>query len=509
MAKNETRDPSTRGQAVRRVVFVGGLPYTAARMADYRRKRWRTEMAVRVDVNGALASFVGEAGLTERDLAELEPRVAEAHERLAGRQAAGALRFRELPYDKRQARAVLELAREIREEFDTLVVLAVGGAALDARALYAALRPPFTSHRAGSPEQGARLLIADDVDPRTFAAILDEVDPHKTAFNVICESGEIAATLGQFLVVRERLLKVLGAVDYSRHVVITTNAQSGPLRQIVHDEGFRSLAVPAELGEGYEALSAVGLFPAAVAGVDVLELLAGAAAMDERCRAPSLFENPAYLHGAVQFLARTRRDKTVLVMMPDCDGLAGLAEWFARLWARSLAQAQDVERRPARSGQTAVTAAGAGDQRSQLQLCAEGPDDKIVTFVRVRDHGARLEIPQAYSDLEGVGYLGGRTLGELIDLEQRAAEVLLAQRGRLTTTLELPALNPFTLGQLFALLELQTVFAAELHRVDPFRRAAAEEAERLVSALAGRAGFEEKKADVERWTQRRDSRFRI
>jgi glucose-6-phosphate isomerase len=478
-------------------------------MADYRRKRWRTEMMVRVDVNGALDSLLDAQALRGEDLESLQPTVAQAHDRLAARREAGELRFRELPYDKRGIQRILQLAREIREEFDTLVVLGIGGSALGARALYQALCAPFHDHRPGSNERGARLFVADNVDPRTFAAILDEVDLRRTAFNVISKSGETAETMSQFLVVRERLLKTLGAVDYNRHVVMTTDADAGALRQIVNDEGFRSLAIPPGVPGRYGVLSAVGLFPAAVAGIDVSELVVGAASMDERCSSPSLFENPAYLHATVCYLAHVARQKSVQVMMPYSDALRGFAEWFVQLWAESLGKALDVDGRPATSGQTPVAAVGTSDQHSKLQLFLEGPDDKLITFVRVEDHGVRLEVPHGYGDLESVGYLGGRTLGDLLNLEQRATEVSLARVGRLTTTLRLPALNAFTLGQLFYLLEVQTAFAGTLYRVNPFDQPGIEGCKRLIYGLAGRRGFEEKRAEVEAWMQRKSPRYVI
>lgn len=466
-------------------------------------------MAVRVDVNGALESSIGSAGLTQQELEELGPRTAEIQAALEERRQAGKLRFRDLPYEKKEAQRIAELAREVREEFDTLIVLGIGGSALGARALYSALRPPFHGCRPGSPERGARLIVADNVDPRTFVGILDEVDPHHTAFNVISKSGETAETMSQFLIVRERLLKVLGAVDYSRHVIMTTDAASGALRQIVNDEGFRSLAIPGGVGGRYSVLSSVGLFPAAVAGIDVFELLAGAAAMDERCRKSSLFENPAFLHGAVHYLAHMRKKKTVQVMMPYSDALSFVADWFAQLWAESLGKEVDLDQRPVFNGQTPVKAVGSTDQHSQLQLYVEGPDDKIVTFLRVEDHGAPLEIPQAYSDLESVAYLGGLSLGELLNLEQRATEISLAKRGRMTTTLQIPAVNPFTVGQLLYLLETQTVYCGELYRVNPFDQPGVEEGKRLTYAMAGRRSFEERKVEVDAWLQKKNSRFVI
>jgi glucose-6-phosphate isomerase len=478
-------------------------------MADYRRKRWRTEMAVRVDVNGALDSLIGDAGLRETELANLEQNVAGAHAALDARRKAKEMRFRDLPYEKREVQKIVELAREVLSEGDTLVVLGIGGSALGTRALYQALCPPFHGHRPGSPERGARLIVADNIDPQSFGAILDEVDPHRTTFNVISKSGETAETMSQFLIVRERLLKVLGAVDYNRRVIVTTDADAGALRQIVNDEGFRSLAIPAGIGGRYSVLTAVGLFPAAVAGIDVNELLAGAAAMDERCSSPSLFENPAYLHGAVHYLARIARQKTVRVMMPYSDALAGLAAWFAQLSAESLGKELDLDGRVIRNGQTPVGAVGSGDQHSLLQLFAEGPNDTILTFVRVEDHGVRLEIPRGYGDLESVGYLGGRALGELLNLEQRATEVSLAERGRMTTTLHVPMVNAFTLGQLLYLLEVQTVLEAALYRVDPFDQPGIEAGKRLTYGMAGRRGFEEKRAEVEAWMQKKSPKYVI
>jgi glucose-6-phosphate isomerase len=478
-------------------------------MADYRRKRWRSEMAVRVDVNGALDSLVGAAGLSAKDLEEIEPRVAEVHATIDARRKANEMRFRDLPYDKREISKMLELARELANEIDTLVVLGIGGSALGARALYQALRPPFHDHRPGNPERGVRLVIADSIDPHTFSAILDEVDPHRTVFTVISKSGETAETMAQFLIVRERLLKVLGAVDYSRHVVMITDADAGALRQIVNDEGFRSLPIPPGIPGRYSVLSAVGLLPAAVAGIDVNELLAGAAAMDERCGAESLLENPAALHAAVHYLAHVERQKHVNVLMPYCDKLRGLADWFVQLWAESLGKASDVEGHPVHAGQTPLAAIGSGDQHSRLQLFAEGPNDKIITFVRVEDHGDRLEIPQGYGDLDSVGYLGGRGLGDLLNLEQRATEVSLAVQGRLTTTVHVPVVNGFTLGQLIYLFEVQAVYAGGLYRVDPFNQPGVEASKRLTYGMAGRKGFEEKRAEVESWLQKKNPRYVI
>src|SRR5206468_12457917 len=119
-------------------------------------------------------------------------------------------------------------------------------------------------------------------------------------------------------------------------------------------------------------------------------------------------------------------------------------------------------------GQTPVRAVGTVDQHSQLQLWVEGPRDKVVLFLRVEDHGAAVDLPATYQDLESVAYLGGHSLGELLNAEQRATELALAKRGRPSAKLVLPAVNAFTLGQVLYLFEMATVAAGALARIDPF-----------------------------------------
>jgi glucose-6-phosphate isomerase len=468
-------------------------------MANYRRRRWRESMTVRVDLNGLLAAAVGASGLAAEELAGLEPELARVQNEIAARRAVGTLAFAELPHRGDDAQRVLDVAGGIGAECDTMVVLGIGGSALGPRALVSAL--------GGAPD-ARRVVVADSIDPDAFGALLARLDVKRTLFNVISKSGETAETVAQFLIVRDRLLRELGAVDYKQHLIVTTDAEHGVLRQIVNDEGFRSLAVPSGVGGRFSVLSAVGLFPAAAAGVDVGELLAGAAHMDERGKAAAKpLEDPALALAGVLFLLATRHAKPIVVLMAYCERLATTADWFCQLWAESLGKEQDLSGRTVEWGQTPVRALGAADQHSQLQLYAEGPRDKVVLFVRVEDHGAAVDLPTTYQDLEGVGYLGGHSLGELLNAEQRATELALAKRGRPSATLVLPAVNAFTVGQLLYLLEMATVAVGGLAGIDTFGQPGVEEGKRLAYGLMGRPGFEAQRAEVEAWLARKDARF--
>jgi glucose-6-phosphate isomerase len=467
-------------------------------MPDYRRRAVREAMSVRVDVNGMMADAIGPAGVAREEVAGLATRVSEIMHALRGRRSASEIPFRDLPYAKESVAEIKSLAAEIRKDTDTLVVLGIGGSALGTKTLVGAL---------GQQAEGVQVRVADNVDPWSFARLLDGLDLNRTTFNVISKSGQTAETMAQFLIVRDLLLRKLGAVDYVKRVVITTDAEAGALRQIVHDEGFRSLPIPAGIGGRFSVLTAVGLLPAAVAGMNVDDLLAGAAWMDKRCDELDLWRNPGHLVGTLLYLADTRHKQSVVVMMPYSDRLHRFSAWFSQLWAESLGKAETLEGTAVNVGQTPVSAVGATDQHSLLQLLAEGPVDKVVIMARVEDHGRELPIASAYADLDSLAYLGGTGLGTLLNLEQRATELALVKEQRPVMSLLVPQVNAFTLGQLFYLFEVAVVFAGALYRINPFDQPGVEASKRFTYGQVGRKGFEEKRDEVEAWLGRKRDEY--
>lgn len=463
-------------------------------MARFQDRIWRERMTVRLDVNGMMASWIGEAGVQEEAVASLLPRMHEAHAALQERRRTGALPFYDLPYQ--DVTYVKALAEAAQKECDALVALGIGGSALGARALYQALLSPFTAKQPA-------LHVADNIDPRSFGALLNSLNLSRTLFNVISKSGETTETMAQFLIVRQLLQDKLGAEAAKRQVIVTTDAKSGYLRPLVEREGWRDLIIPAGVGGRFSVFTPVGLFPAAVVGIDIDELLAGAAWMDERCREADLWRNPASLFAALQFLS----EKSIVVMMPYADNLAGVSEWFCQLWAESLGKEKDRRGKIVQVGQTPVRALGTTDQHSQVQLYAEGPNDKVVVFLRVDDPGREVAIPNPYPDIEGCHYLAGADLGELLRSEQRATQIALAKKGRMTCTFALPAVNAFTLGQLLYLLEAATAVSGELYGIDAFDQPGVEEGKRLTYGMMGRAGFAEKKAEVNEWEGKKQGRY--
>jgi len=441
-----------------------------------------------LEYDGMMSERLDGRGIAAERLDALEPRFREIQADVRRRRDHGELGFYALAYDDELVRSVQELTDTL-QQFEVLVVLGIGGSALGTTALREALRPPLWNELDDEArDHYPRLYVLDNVDPATIAALLDRLEPGRTLFNVVSKSGSTAETMAQFLVVRDWLKRALGE-DYRRHLVFTTDAEQGNLRRIADDEGIASLVVPDNVGGRFSVLSAVGLFPAGIVGIDIGELVAGARAMTERCDTNELRENPAGLFAALQWLAHEEAGAPIHVMMPYIDRLLAIGDWFRQLWAESLGKRLDRAGQEVFRGPTPVTALGATDQHSQIQLFMEGPFDKTVTFVTAGD-ATDLAIPEAYPDLKGISYLGGHTLGELLRAEQAATAAALTRHGRMNMTLALPRVSAHTVGQLLVLLEIATVYAGALYDVDPLDQPGVELGKQLTYGLMGRPGYE-------------------
>jgi len=451
---------------------------------------------ITINFHNALADTVGGHGVPRDALFGFQPAVERHHAALCAERGAGTLRFAELPGRRDTVRAVSALARELRTRCDNFVVLGIGGSALGSIALHTALNPPHYNLLPRSQRKDCpRLFVEDNIDPVRFGSLLDLLNPRRTIFNVITKSGQTAETMSQFLIVRDLLRRRLGG-RYNRHIVATTDAQGGFLRPIAEQEGYRTLEVPAGVGGRFSVLSSVGLLPAAVVGINIRQLLAGSAAMDARCQYPDLRRNPAYLAAALLYLADTRQGLHTVVMMPYCDALKDVSDWFRQLWAESLGNRLALDGSQVHCGQNPVKALGTTDQHSQVQLYVEGPCDKIIALIAVDRPARTMRIPKAFPSVEGVAYLGGQTLNALMQAELDGTAIALTDAGRPNYTIRLPRVNAHAVGQLLFLLEMQTAMAGKLYGVNAFDQPGVEAGKRAAYALMGRRGFEDERRRI-------------
>ncbi len=432
----------------------------------------------------------GEHGFDRTRLADLVTRFASIQAEVRNRRAAGDYGFYRLVDQAATVRQIQAFAEGVGQAYDHVLVLGIGGSALGTKALLNALRrPAWNEWDDEGRDFFPRLTILENVDPTTVSAALGRIDPRRVLVNVISKSGGTAETMAQYLVVREWLEQALGSAA-SRHLVFTTDPARGALREIAQREHVATLEVPPEVGGRFSVLSPVGLLPAALVGIDVEALLAGARLAVERCESDELLRNPAALYAGLHWAADIDLGARIHVLMPYTDRLREFAEWYRQLWAESLGKRVDRKGKLVNVGPTPVGAVGATDQHSQVQLFMEGPYDKVITFVTVDDLGVDVPIPSGPdlpSDLE---YLPGHRLGELLRAEYEATSAALAQMGRMSCSLNLPDLTAATLGEAIMFYQLATGYAGAWYGIDPFDQPGVELGKRLTYAAMGRRGYE-------------------
>jgi glucose-6-phosphate isomerase len=432
---------------------------------------------VRLDYTGCLSNSVGAAGLSREEIAAACRRAGDARSRLREAVDSGHVGFDAVLDDTDALEASRREGRRLARLADTLIVDGIGGSALGALALETAFRPR------------RRLVVLDNVDPEGVAAKLAGLDPERTAVNVITKSGSTAETMANFLVVLGWMERRLGP-GHARRWVATTDPKKGDLRALAERLGIPILSVPENVGGRFSVLTPVGLAPAAFLGIDVEALMQGARDMRAHCWTQPPESNAGVLGAALLHALATTRGRSIQVLMPYADALVHLADWYRQLWAESLGKRQDRAGRVVETGQTPVVSLGATDQHSQVQLYMEGPHDKVVTFLEVERFRRDVKVPKRHGDLASLGYLGGRTLGELIAAERRGTEIALTAAGRPNFTWRLPQVSPHVVGQLIYLFEFQTALSGELYGIDAFDQPGVEAGKVATYALMGRPGHE-------------------
>jgi glucose-6-phosphate isomerase len=468
-----------------------------------------TALRIKLDLNYCLATFLGkDSGLTATEWRKGRERLDKAHRVLEAERLANLQAWRQLPSDKALARRIAAHADEIARRFDNFVVLGIGGSALGNTMLHGALAHPFYNEDPKVRKGRPRIIVVDNVDPSLVEGLLETLNLKKTCFNVITKSGATAETMANFLIVRDRLRRNV-ARTWPKHIIATTDPSRGMLREAAEAEGYATYPVPPAVGGRFSVLSAVGLLSASVAGINIHSLLEGAARANRALRAFSPKKNPAYTFALAFYLFDRLKGVKINVLMPYSQRLVGLADWFRQLWAESLGKALDRGGRPSGVGLTPVSAVGATDQHSQLQLYAEGPQDKLVCFLTAKRPGAKVKVPRATGSLAGLDYLGGHSLGELLNAEALGTEAALAKAGRPSMRMTIPEVSPSALGELVIFFQVATACAGALYNVNPYDQPGVEAGKRATYGLMGRKGFEEEAEEVSRLEARKSSDYTI
>ncbi len=460
-------------------------------------------MKIKFDFNNMMFETIGDKGISEKEISDIEPLIEKAKKAMIEKRKNGKMDFRDLPYVQNEiVDDIISYVNDVKDDFDTFVVLGIGGSALGPMAVQQAINHPFYNELSKEKRNGfPKIYILDNIDPERLVYLFDIIDVKKTLFNCISKSGSTSETMSQFMIIKEKLEKEVGTSK--NNMVCTTDAKNGNLVRICKEEGYKYFVIPDGVGGRFSELTPVGLLPACMCGIDIKQMLKGAEYMDEICKNDDIYKNPAFMYAILSYIS-IKQGKNISVVMPYADSLKYISDWYAQLWAESLGKKYDNNQNVVNVGPTPVKALGVTDQHSQVQLYAEGPFDKYIVFIGVDEYKETIEIPKIYQDINSLGFLGGVTQNQLIKTEQIATEYALMKAQKSNMTVTLPVVNEFTIGQLLYVFEVATAFIGELLNINAFDQPGVEGGKNATYALFGRDGYEEIKTEIENRPKKND-----
>lgn len=410
----------------------------------------------RQDLDLCLAEKIGKGGLGKAALPAAWDHVEPAVARLRKEYERDSLPLLRLPGRRGDLSVLGKIAAE-HAGAGRIVVLGTGGSSLGGRALCEALAA------AGGRAAAHPVTFLDDIDPDNPELSTAGAEP-PPFYLVISKSGATAETVAQFLAMRARL--EAAAEDWADRLLVITEPGDSPLRRLVARDGIAILDHEPGLGGRFSVLSNVGLLPLRLAGGDPAAVRAGAGeVLAALMTAPSPRDwLPAQGAALNQACANLGHSATVLMSYSERMDAFGL--WFRQLWAESLGKGGH--------GTTPLAARGTVDQHSQLQLWLDGPADKLVNVITFDRAGTGPVLEGTGGDPD-LAYLAGRTLGDLLDAEQRATIDALAARGRPVRVFHLPRLDARAMGALMMHFMLETILTGYAQGIDPFDQPAVEE----------------------------------
>lgn len=433
-------------------------------------------MAYSQNLSRCLAATIGEGGVSAGELDEASGRAGEALAQLRRWHGDGTLPLLGLPERRDDLDAARRAAGILLAGACDIVIYGTGGSSLGAQALaqLAGYRVPGLT-AIETPAGPVRFHFFDNLDGPTLEEVLRRLDLKTTRFLAVSKSGGTPETVLQMVVTLDALTAAGLDWNAAAHMVALTEPES-PERNTVRRlaERYKLLTLDHDPGVGgrYSVLSNVGVLPGLLMGLDVVALRQGAGEVLEELLAAEHASQSAPAAGAAMVLALTRHHGlNAAILMPYGDRLRLFSSWFAQLWAESLGK--DGE------GTQPVAAAGPVDQHSLLQLFLDGPADKLLTIIAPATAGTGPRVPDEYRSDPLIGYLAGRTVGDLTDCQARATAETFARNGRPVRTLAIDRLDERTMGALLMHFMLETIIMGLMMDIDPFDQPAVEQSKIL------------------------------
>ena len=443
-------------------------------------------MAIRFDYS--------KSGIDAGELGRMQALTMAAHTQLAQRSGAGNdfLGWLNLPtdYDKEEFARIKQAARRIQEKADVLVVIGIGGSYLGAKAVIDALNNYFYNWHSKEKRQTPQIVYAgNNISGSYLKQLVDFLEGKEVCLNVISKSGTTTEPAIAFRVLKNWMEEKYGKQEAAGRIFATTDKARGALRGLADKEGYETFVIADDIGGRYSVLTAVGLLPIAVSGIDIDELMQGAQAGQTEYSNADFSKNMCYQYAAARNILYNQ-GKTTEILVDYEPVLFFFAEWWKQLYGES--EGKDHK------GIFPAAVHFSTDLHSMGQYIQEGRRDLFETVIHIENSAADMTIGREAEDLDGLNYLSGQ--GFHFVNEKAFEGTLLAHLdgGTPNLLIHVEKLDAFHLGQLIYFFEKACAVSGYLLGVNPFDQPGVEAYKKNMFALLGKKGYEDLKAELEK-----------
>lgn len=433
------------------------------------------------------ASNVFDKFLEKRELDELQAQVDAADKQLREGTGAGNdfLGWIDLPknYDRDEFARIKKAAEKIKSDSDVLIVIGIGGSYLGAKAAIDFLTHTFYNELSDEERQTPKVYFAGNQISASYLKELIEVVKNKDiSLNVISKSGTTTEPAIAFRVLREVMIDKYGEEEANNRIYATTDQAKGALKSTADQLGYETFVIPDDVGGRFSVLTAVGLLPIAVAGGDIDALMEGAAFAMDRYTSSDLSENEAYQYAALRNILHRKGYLSEIIVNYE-PKLRFFAEWWKQLYAES--EGKDGK------GIYPTQANFSTDLHSIGQYIQEGRRFLFQTVLHVAQSDESFKIPTEAEDVDGLKYIEGTEIEEVNHKAFQGTLLAHTDGGVPNFVIDLPAMDEYTLGQIFYFFEIAVGISGYLSGINPFNQPGVEAYKQNMFALLGKPGFEE------------------
>ena len=431
--------------------------------------------------------------IAQHELDFMEAQISLMGEILEAKNGAGNdfLGWLDLPvnYDKEEFSRIKKAAEKIKSNSEVLVVIGIGGSYLGAKSAIEFLSHTFYNNLPKENRKGPEIyFVGTNISGTYISHLLELIGDRDFSVNVISKSGTTTEPAIAFRIFKKKLEEKYGKEAAKERIFATTDKARGALKQLSTNEGYETFVVPDDVGGRFSVLTAVGLLPIAAAGIDIEELMKGAADAREAYKSPYA-ENDCYKYAAVRNILY-RKGKAIELLINYEPRLHYISEWWKQLYGES--EGKDGK------GLYPASADFTTDLHSLGQFIQDGTRNLFETLISIETPEKDLVIEADEADLDGLNYIAGETLDYV---NKKAAEgTILAHTdgGVPNIEIKIPEATPYHLGYLFYFFEKACGVSGYLLGVNPFNQPGVEDYKRNMFALLGKSGYEEAAKDLEK-----------